>query len=74
MAAAAAEQAELARVPGGLLINFGTIEDMDGMLTAGLNANLNRKPVVFDPVGIGATAYRRNCAARKLVFCLFWTL
>ncbi|TFY73455.1 hypothetical protein EWM64_g10557, partial [Hericium alpestre] len=51
---------------GGLLINFGTVEDMDGMLAAGLNANLNRKPVTFDPVGVGATAYRQTCAAQLL--------
>jgi len=69
MAAAVEEQAELARVPGGLLINFGTVDDMDGMLAAGFNANLNRKPIVFDPVGIGATEHRRNCAASKSASC-----
>ncbi|TFY80989.1 hypothetical protein EWM64_g3030 [Hericium alpestre] len=67
MAAAAEEQADLARIPGGLLINFGTVEDMDGMLAAGLNANLNRKPVVFDPVGVGATTYRQTCAHVQLL-------
>lgn len=30
--------------------------------TQGQCANLNRKPVVFDPVGVGATSYRRNAA------------
>jgi len=29
---------------------------------AGRNANINRKPVVFDPVGVGATQYRRSSA------------
>ncbi|EIM83062.1 thiamine biosynthetic bifunctional enzyme [Stereum hirsutum FP-91666 SS1] len=66
MAAAAQEQEELARIPGGLLVNFGTVEDMDGMLASGFHANLNRKPVVFDPVGVGATKYRQNCAAQLL--------
>lgn len=65
MAAAAQEQEELARIPGGLLVNFGTVEDMDGMLASGFHANLNRKPVVFDPVGVGATKYRQNSAARE---------
>ncbi|ETW81065.1 hypothetical protein HETIRDRAFT_452502 [Heterobasidion irregulare TC 32-1] len=66
MAAAVEEQEDLARVPGGLLINFGTVEDLDGMLAAGFHANQNRKPVVFDPVGVGATKHRRACAAKLL--------
>ncbi|KAA1472920.1 thiamine biosynthetic bifunctional enzyme [Dentipellis sp. KUC8613] len=66
MAAAAQEQGDLARIPGGMLINFGTVEEMDGMLAAGFNANLNRKPVIFDPVGIGATTYRQSCAEQLL--------
>ena len=36
MAKAEAEQADLARMPGGLLINFGTVDSLDGMLAAGL--------------------------------------
>ncbi|KZV76302.1 Hydroxyethylthiazole kinase [Peniophora sp. CONT] len=66
MAASAQEQVDLARIPGGLLINFGTIEDVQGMLIAGTEANKNRKPVVFDPVGVGATAYRRETASKLL--------
>jgi thiamine-phosphate diphosphorylase/hydroxyethylthiazole kinase len=65
MAEAEAEQADLARMPGGLLINFGTVEALDGMLAAGIHANQNGKPVVFDPVGVGATAFRRATAASK---------
>lgn len=63
MAEAEAEQADLARIPGGLLINFGTVEAHDGMIAAGRHANQNGKPVVFDPVGVGATAFRRATAA-----------
>jgi hypothetical protein len=63
MAEAEAEQADLARIPGSLLINFGTVEAHDGMLAAGRHANQNCKPVVFDPVGVGATAFRRATAA-----------
>ena len=65
MADAEAEQAELARMPGGLLINFGTLDALDGMLAAGRHANQNGKPVVFDPVGVGATAFRRATAASE---------
>jgi thiamine-phosphate diphosphorylase/hydroxyethylthiazole kinase len=31
-------------------------------LSQGHYANLNRKPVVFDPVGVGATAFRKATA------------
>ncbi|KAH9994971.1 thiamine biosynthetic bifunctional enzyme [Russula compacta] len=66
MAEAEAEQADLARMPGGLLINFGTVDALDGMLAAGSYANQNRKPVVFDPVGVGATSFRLATAAKLL--------
>ena len=65
MAEAEAEQADLARIPGGLLINFGTVDSLDGMLAAGRHANQNSKPVVFDPVGVGATTFRRATAASE---------
>jgi thiamine-phosphate diphosphorylase/hydroxyethylthiazole kinase len=65
MADAVEEQADLARIPGALLINFGTLDALDGMLAAGRHANQNGKPVVFDPVGVGATAFRRSTAASE---------
>ncbi|KAI0779860.1 Hydroxyethylthiazole kinase [Fomes fomentarius] len=66
MATAPEEMADLAKVAGSLLVNFGTIQNLDGMLSAGFNYNQNRKPVVFDPVGVGATGYRRTSAAALL--------
>jgi thiamine-phosphate diphosphorylase/hydroxyethylthiazole kinase len=66
MAEAEAEQADIARMPGGLLINFGTVDALDGMLAAGSYANQNGKPVVFDPVGVGATNFRLATAAKLL--------
>ena len=65
MADAEEEQADLARIPGGLLINSGTFDALDGMLAAGRHANQNGKPVVFDPVGVGATAFRWAAAASE---------
>jgi thiamine-phosphate diphosphorylase/hydroxyethylthiazole kinase len=53
-------------VTGALLVNLGTITDKEGMLLAGHYANLSRKPVVFDPVGVGATAFRRTTANELL--------
>lgn len=35
-------------------------------MCTGFNYNQHRKPVVFDPVGVGATAYRRTSAATLL--------
>lgn len=52
--------ADLSPVIGALLINFGTITDKEGMFVAGRHANINRKPLIFDPVAVGATAFRRE--------------
>ncbi|KAL6310475.1 thiamine phosphate synthase superfamily [Sparassis latifolia] len=62
MATSPEEMADLSKAIGALLINFGTIQNLDGMLSAGRHANINRKPVVFDPVGVGATRYRMDSA------------
>lgn len=35
------------------------------LFTSGHSANLNKKPVIFDPVGVGATAFRRTTANGK---------
>ncbi|KAH9978842.1 thiamine biosynthetic bifunctional enzyme [Lactifluus volemus] len=67
MTEAETEQADLARMPGGLLINFGTIGTLEGMLAAGRHANQNGKPIVFDPVGVGATAFRRTSAEPTVI-------
>src|SRR6266702_3370907 len=70
MAEAEAEQADLARMPGGLLIKFGTIDALDGMLAAGSHANQNGKPVVFDLLGVGATATSEHLFFRVLFYVL----
>ncbi|QRV96599.1 Hydroxyethylthiazole kinase family domain-containing [Ceratobasidium sp. AG-Ba] len=62
MATAPEEMEDLGAVIGGLLVNFGTITNKAGMLIAGKAANTNKKPVIFDPVGVGATAFRRETA------------
>lgn len=62
MATAPEEVGELAAVAGGVLINIGTLrEDVVGaMRVVGPAANLARTPLVFDPVGVGATAFRKR--------------
>jgi hypothetical protein len=76
MAEAETEQADLAQMPGGLLVNFGTVESIDGMLAARRHANQNGKPVVFDPVGVGATVFRQATAAgeRPGYLLEYWSL
>ncbi|KAH8083795.1 Hydroxyethylthiazole kinase [Cristinia sonorae] len=66
MATSPEEMEDLSKAIGALLVNFGTIKDLDGMLEAGRNANINRKPIVFDPVGVGATSFRRSSANELL--------
>lgn len=66
MASAPEEMYDLSRILGALLINFGTVTDKEGMLAAGQFANDVKKPVVFDPVGVGATEFRRKIATELL--------
>ncbi|KAF9244868.1 Hydroxyethylthiazole kinase family-domain-containing protein [Melanogaster broomeanus] len=66
MATAPEEMYDLSRVLGALLINFGTVKDKEGMLLAGQFVNEAKKPVIFDPVGVGATQFRRKTAAELL--------
>lgn len=66
MASAVEEMYDLSCILGALLVNFGTVTDKESMLAAGQFANDAKKPVVFDPVGVGATEFRRKTAAELL--------
>ncbi|KAL4078514.1 Hydroxyethylthiazole kinase family-domain-containing protein [Scleroderma yunnanense] len=66
MATAPEEMEDLSRILGALLINFGTVTSKEGMMLAGKYANREKKPVIFDPVGVGATQFRRQTAAQLL--------
>ena len=68
MAHATEEVEEMASAAGALVINMGTpYPDLEeAMLAAGKAANRAGVPVVFDPVGVGATAYRTRIAKRLL--------
>lgn len=48
-----------------LIVASSTVTDKAGMLVAGRQANVNRKPIVFDPVAIGATPYRQETSVGK---------
>ncbi|MDE3191589.1 MAG: hydroxyethylthiazole kinase [Acidobacteriota bacterium] len=68
MAHAREEVEEMARIASALVINIGTLSPhwVEAMLAAGRVASGRRIPVVLDPVGAGATAYRTETAKRIL--------
>ncbi|WP_256860406.1 hydroxyethylthiazole kinase [Paraliobacillus ryukyuensis] len=68
MANAVEETADMARNADALLLNIGTLtsDQVEAMIEAGKVANEKGIPVVFDPVGVGATPYRNQVAAKIL--------
>jgi len=60
MADAHEEVKDVAKMSGAVVLNIGTLNEhtIQSMLLAGQSANTNGVPVVLDPVGAGATAYR----------------
>ncbi|CAN5810756.1 hydroxyethylthiazole kinase [soil metagenome] len=68
MAHAREEVAEMSALASAVVINIGTLDDVqiEAMLLAGKSANELGKPVVLDPVGAGATALRTQTAERLL--------
>ncbi|MBQ0139013.1 MAG: hydroxyethylthiazole kinase [Kurthia sp.] len=60
MADAQEEVMEMASKANSVLLNIGTLNEqtISSMRLAGQSANKHQVPVVFDPVGAGATAYR----------------
>jgi hydroxyethylthiazole kinase len=65
MADANEEAADIAKISQSVVLNMGTLNPrtVESMLLAGRSANLSGVPVVFDPVGAGASAYRNATAA-----------
>jgi hydroxyethylthiazole kinase len=68
MAHAPQEVEEMVGLAGALVLNIGTLSDhwIEAMLAAGRAATERGTPVVLDPVGAGATAYRTDTAKRIL--------
>lgn len=62
------EVAEMVSMAGALVLNIGTPDEaqVDSMLLAGARANSLGIPVIFDPVGAGATRLRTDTARRFL--------
>ena len=68
MAHAREEVEEMVKLADALVLNIGTLSPhwVEAMLVAGKAANSHGVPVVFDPVGAGATRYRTDTARRIL--------
>ena len=59
---------DMVGIADAIVINMGTLNPrtVESMLLAGTVAKKKRIPVVFDPVGAGATKYR-NCVAERII-------
>ena len=68
MAEAAEEVADMVAAAGALVLNIGTLSavQVEAMLIAGRRANELGIPVILDPVGAGATAFRTETVERLL--------
>lgn len=71
MAHACEEVEAMVGIASALVINMGTLSPqwVDAMLLAGKAAKTKGIPVVFDPVGVGATPYRDETAAKIIEQC-----
>lgn len=60
MAHAQDEIDEMVKIASALVINIGTLDEtwLKAMIQAGKSANTANIPIIFDPVGAGATSYR----------------
>jgi hydroxyethylthiazole kinase len=68
MTDAVEEAADMAKIAGAVVLNIGTLTEpkVEAMILAGKAANEVGIPVLFDPVGAGATPYRTESAKRIL--------
>lgn len=71
MAHSVDEVAEMASIASSLVINIGTLEAswVEAMLIAGKTALEKSTPIVFDPVGAGATTYRSKVCKQLIAEC-----
>ncbi|MCL1842719.1 MAG: hydroxyethylthiazole kinase [Defluviitaleaceae bacterium] len=62
------EVAEIAKISQSLVLNIGTLNERSvlSMLKAAQAANASGIPVIFDPVGAGASTLRNNTASKIL--------
>ncbi|MCM8710276.1 hydroxyethylthiazole kinase [Clostridium sp. SYSU_GA19001] len=68
MADASEEVEDMVSIAAALVINIGTLNStkVEAMIKAGKKANELGVPVILDPVGVGATPYRKETALKLL--------
>lgn len=68
MAHAEEEMLEMSGIAGSLVLNIGTLDKrwVKGMLKAGQSMHKQNKPIILDPVGVGASKYRME-TCRKII-------
>ena len=68
MSDSAKDVVDIARIASAVILNMGTLNKrtVDSMILTGKIANENGIPVIFDPVGVGASNYRNEAAAQIL--------
>ncbi|MDH6535009.1 hydroxyethylthiazole kinase [Parabacteroides sp. 52] len=71
MAHAVEEVADMVKIASAVVLNIGTLNEewVEAMLIAGQTALVNNKPLIFDPVGAGATPYRNNVCRQIIERC-----
>ncbi|MTG98740.1 hydroxyethylthiazole kinase [Myroides sp. BIT-d1] len=71
MAHAIEEVEDMVSIASALVLNIGTLDSskVKAMLLAANKAKQLNTPIVFDPVGVGATAYRNTVAEQILQQC-----
>lgn len=62
------ESADLGKIIGALVLNTGTLNErqIQAATISGQTANKLKKPVILDPVGVGATQYRKDNIAQLM--------
>lgn len=71
MAHALEEVDDMVAIASALVLNMGTLNPdwADAMIQAGRTAKTKGVPVIFDPVGVGATPYRNQVASQIIEHC-----
>lgn len=54
------ETAEITSGCSSLVLNMGTVDNLDAMINAGKKSNELSHPIVLDPVAVGASSFRKN--------------
>lgn len=71
MAHAKEEMADMTAIASSLVLNIGTLDEqwVEGIFAAGDSMKALGKPIIFDPVGSGATPYRTAVSKRIIEEC-----